>query len=282
MKKTILFADDDDVFRFTISEYFSSHPSLVFELAENGVIALDKALAKQYDLILMDINMPFMKGNEAVKLIRSKWPTCKIYAFTGYTSDDKVNEFLNDGFNGIINKPIELKLLEGKLADILTSQIIIPCETAAPPAHQAEPPAQIKPAEKIPLQTTPKPLQPLSRPSKPVQPLVQSSKTVSAPAEQPVFHKTQAEQPPAAPPSVEKVMTGLDAATLGGSGPKTEKIEIPASVLIKRIKQLEKEKEDLLKEIAALKSAFSNMQTDESKPIPPKNGDENIATFEIE
>ena len=87
--KKILFADDDEAFRFTVQEYFSDSP-WIFDMAENGVVALDKALEVKYDLIILDINMPFMKGNETVREIKKKWPEVKVLAFTGFAAHDVV------------------------------------------------------------------------------------------------------------------------------------------------------------------------------------------------
>ena len=109
--KKILFADDDDAFRFTIKEYFMDSPWTI-DMAENGVVALDKALAAHYDLIILDINMPFMKGNETVKEIKKKWPNVKVLAFTAYASHDVIDQYLKDGFDDVISKHTDLELFQ--------------------------------------------------------------------------------------------------------------------------------------------------------------------------
>ncbi len=109
--KKILFADDDDAFRFTIKEYFADSPWTI-DMAENGVVALDKALACHYDLIILDINMPFMKGNETVKEIKKKWPKVRVLAFTAYASHDVIDQYLKDGFDDVISKHTDLDLFQ--------------------------------------------------------------------------------------------------------------------------------------------------------------------------
>lgn len=116
--KKILFADDDEAFRFTIKEYFSDSP-WTFDMAENGVVALDKALGTKYDLVILDINMPFMKGNETVKEIKNRWPGVRVLAFTAYASHDVTEQYLKDGFDDVISKHIELGLLHKIISEHL-------------------------------------------------------------------------------------------------------------------------------------------------------------------
>ncbi len=116
--KNILFADDDENFRFTIKEYFSDSP-WHWEMAENGVVALDHALSKRYDLIILDINMPFMKGTEAIKVIKTHWPGIRVLAFTADSTEQKIAEYYKEGFDGVVAKPIELVKLHQTISKFL-------------------------------------------------------------------------------------------------------------------------------------------------------------------
>jgi two-component system chemotaxis response regulator CheB len=72
--KKILIADDSALVRKQLSEIISA---LDFEIdtARNGAEAVEKALATQYDVITMDINMPIMDGITAVRRIMEERPT---------------------------------------------------------------------------------------------------------------------------------------------------------------------------------------------------------------
>lgn len=59
-------------------------------------------------LIILDISMPDMKGNEVIKEIRaiSELAHINIVAFTAYALPEDREKFLNQGFNGYFAKPI--------------------------------------------------------------------------------------------------------------------------------------------------------------------------------
>lgn len=75
---------------------------------------LDKIYLSQPDLVLMDIDMPYVNGIEGVKLIRSKYPSLKIIMQTVFEDDDKVFSAICAGADGYILKQANPnKLLDG-------------------------------------------------------------------------------------------------------------------------------------------------------------------------
>lgn len=76
------------------------------DLAINGAKAVEAARQKQYSLILMDIQMPIMSGQEAAKLMRSEGVTAPIVAFTANVMKHQVEEYAKLGFAGVVEKPI--------------------------------------------------------------------------------------------------------------------------------------------------------------------------------
>jgi two-component system, sensor histidine kinase and response regulator len=86
------------------------------EIAENGVQTLEMAKEKEYDLILMDMQMPEMDGLEATKIIRgsfSKQPI--VIALTANTMQGDEEHCLQAGMNDYLGKPIVLEELVQKL-----------------------------------------------------------------------------------------------------------------------------------------------------------------------
>ncbi|MDK2977565.1 MAG: hypothetical protein PWP52_279, partial [Bacteroidales bacterium] len=74
---------------------------------------------KNYDLILMDIQMPKMNGHIAFKHLRNHGVNIPVIAQTAYTMDSDINEIKNLGYNDYIIKPIDIKKLFEKITKYL-------------------------------------------------------------------------------------------------------------------------------------------------------------------
>lgn len=88
------------------------------DIADNGVIALEKIENSIYDLILMDIQMPEMDGFETTKRIRKlKPPICEIpiIAMTADASSNDEEKSLKTGMNDYISKPFNPESLYNKI-----------------------------------------------------------------------------------------------------------------------------------------------------------------------
>jgi CheY-like chemotaxis protein/HPt (histidine-containing phosphotransfer) domain-containing protein len=83
-----------------------------FESAENGKIALEKIQEKEYDLILMDIQMPVLDGINTLKIIKNEnMATCPVIAVSAFANESDRDYFLAAGFVDFISKPVKPKIL---------------------------------------------------------------------------------------------------------------------------------------------------------------------------
>ena len=96
------------------------------DVAENGEIALKKveeSAPGDYDLILMDIQMPVMNGYEATKNIRAldnpALSAIPIIAMTANAFDEDRKTAAECGMNGFITKPIDVNDIIKALQEVL-------------------------------------------------------------------------------------------------------------------------------------------------------------------
>ncbi|MGM0508729.1 MAG: response regulator [Fusobacteriota bacterium] len=113
--KKIIIAEDDRINQKLVQRLCSSR-GLKVDAAYNGVDLLDKITKKDYDLILMDIQMPGLDGVNATKEIRKRGLETPIVAVTAFSKKEDEEYFLKIGMDGYISKPID-KILFHKMLD---------------------------------------------------------------------------------------------------------------------------------------------------------------------
>ena len=123
--KKLLLVEDNELNR-EIAMEFLTEAGFVVDSAEDGAIAVQKmeqAAPGQYDLILMDIQMPNMDGYEATRRIRAlpdaKKAGIPIFAMTANAFEEDRQNALKAGMNGHIAKPLDIPRLLSVLADAL-------------------------------------------------------------------------------------------------------------------------------------------------------------------
>ena len=96
---------EDVEFNIFVAEMMLKNWNAEVDKAENGFIAVGKVKTNEYDLILMDIQMPVMDGYTATKEIRKFNTTTPIIALTASISIDIQEKADMVGMNGFITKP---------------------------------------------------------------------------------------------------------------------------------------------------------------------------------
>lgn len=120
--KKILLVEDNDINRIYARNIIMKRGCEVDE-AENGLIALQKIRKNDYDVVLMDVQMPVMDGMEASKSIRTKFSPPKsdipIVALTANAIKGDDERCLEVGMNAYISKPFEPDQLYKVLMKVL-------------------------------------------------------------------------------------------------------------------------------------------------------------------
>ena len=103
---TVLVAEDNIDNQYLI-ELLLERVGVNVTMVDNGAKAVESAIAEDFDLILMDIQMPQMGGCDAVKLLRQSCIDCPIIALTANIMKEDIDDYLASGFDGTLAKPIQ-------------------------------------------------------------------------------------------------------------------------------------------------------------------------------
>jgi len=114
----ILIVEDDTALQRIAGELMKRW-GFNFDIATNGREAVEQAQKNEgeYDLCLMDIDMPIMNGFEATKIIRQKLKYFPIMALTG--NPMAKNKFLEIGMDDFLEKPYGIDELYSKINELM-------------------------------------------------------------------------------------------------------------------------------------------------------------------
>ena len=122
----VLLVEDNRINQMVATELLLS-VGLVVEVADNGIKAVRLALARDYDLVLMDVQMPEMDGLSATRAIRSRsGQRLPIIAMTANAFVEDRAASLAAGMNDHVSKPVDAKLLFATLLRWLPAPVSQP------------------------------------------------------------------------------------------------------------------------------------------------------------
>ena len=118
--KTLLLVDDAELF-LAMEKSFLSRKALHLHSATSGPEALEKAIAAKPDLILLDLHMPGMDGDEVCAKLKADPATEKIpiMIVTSERNPETLKRCINAGCDRIIYKPFTRESLFGAVRELL-------------------------------------------------------------------------------------------------------------------------------------------------------------------
>lgn len=117
--KNILLVEDNEISQMLI-KYTLSSSGADLDICETGTKALEKLHDKNYDVILMDINMPELDGYQTTSIIRNELKLeTPILAMTALVWDSEVEKCMTAGMNGSVPKPFTLENLHAALSEFI-------------------------------------------------------------------------------------------------------------------------------------------------------------------
>ncbi|MCI0399744.1 MAG: response regulator [Gammaproteobacteria bacterium] len=112
-----MIVDDNDDNRYTLSEYLKREGFTNLATAENGQIALDKLKDADFDLVLLDLQMPVMDGIETLRGIKSddNLRHIPVIMISAAEEIENVTQCIEIGAEGYLPKPFNPKLLRARI-----------------------------------------------------------------------------------------------------------------------------------------------------------------------
>ena len=149
----ILVVDDGpencELVRLVLQNY-----GLTVDEAENGQVALDKVGEIDYDLILMDVQMPVMDGFTAATAMRASGIQKPIMALTANAMKGFEKQCLDAGYSDYLTKPIDIDGFVNKLALILKAQPVESLDVVTAADGQVDPVSHVlAPPDSAPIQS---------------------------------------------------------------------------------------------------------------------------------
>ncbi|MFA0810080.1 hybrid sensor histidine kinase/response regulator [Microbulbifer epialgicus] len=126
-KLNIMVVDDEAIVRSYSKTLFemNGHSVVTFATAEQA-ITYYRQHCDQVDLVILDMIMPGMDGQELFAFLRRINPEVKAILSTGYSVDSKVQEVITDGVLDCIQKPFTYEQLSKKIEEMITSGLLEP------------------------------------------------------------------------------------------------------------------------------------------------------------
>tara|TARA_B100000809_G_scaffold158023_1_gene155325 strand:+ start:14166 stop:16016 length:1851 start_codon:yes stop_codon:yes gene_type:complete len=117
--KKVLLVEDNKINQFLATTILTNWKMKV-EVAENGLIAIEKLKDKKFDVVLMDMQMPIMGGIEATVIIREELKlSIPIIALTARAIKGIDKECMDAGMNDYISKPFNQSELFNKILNLI-------------------------------------------------------------------------------------------------------------------------------------------------------------------
>jgi DNA-binding response OmpR family regulator len=119
---TILLVEDDHFLSDTVKSYLEFKQYIV-DRAFEGPEALEKMQFGQYDLIILDWQLPGMDGPDVLVSYRAGGGNVPVLMLTGRSDPKEMAKATESGASGFLPKPFKLDMLDKTLAKMLSEKV---------------------------------------------------------------------------------------------------------------------------------------------------------------
>jgi len=118
---------EDNIINQLITRKIIEKNNYKCSVVNDGFNAIDLLKKEEFDVVLMDINMPLMNGFETTRRIRSIGILTPIVALTAFDKDEIADEAISSGMNDIIIKPFESEKLFKIINNLILEEKNVGC-----------------------------------------------------------------------------------------------------------------------------------------------------------
>ncbi len=123
-KERIMVVDDEKMLLILTGEILREEGYDVVT-AQSGFECLDlfRLSGRRFDLVLLDLNMPLMDGEETFQRLRALQPDLRVMLCTGYVQQERLNHMLAAGLRGFVQKPLGPREYLESVRAVLASRV---------------------------------------------------------------------------------------------------------------------------------------------------------------
>ena len=116
----VLVVDDDETVR-AVAQHMLQRSGFSVQTASDGceAVAAFAAARDKIDLVLLDLTMPLLGGEEAFRAMREMRPDVRVVLMSGYSSHELESRYGAEGLAGFVQKPFRLEELQACLTRVL-------------------------------------------------------------------------------------------------------------------------------------------------------------------
>jgi two-component system, NarL family, response regulator LiaR len=119
----VLVADDHRLFRTGMTRMLSADPRFeVVGEAKDGVEAINQAIARKPDVVLMDLQMPEVNGVEAVKSLKRQAPDVRVVVVSAYADGRMIEEAMANGATAYVSKDVTIDEVATRIIEASTAR----------------------------------------------------------------------------------------------------------------------------------------------------------------
>lgn len=122
-KYRLLLVEDDERVQTAVLKWLMDIGEFYIDLVEDGSQVIEQLIGQNYDIMLLDVNLPNVSGDEITRVIRSfpfkNIKNIPIIGLTAYAFEEDIQRFLKAGMNQVISKPFDQEELHRSIKGLL-------------------------------------------------------------------------------------------------------------------------------------------------------------------